>query len=83
MHITAHVTNRRNCVEVALFNRVQQRTLSVMHGSGSTVTDAMCDALSQHTAFYVHEDVEIALCVAALRDREVELVIRNGTIYPS
>lgn len=81
MNLTAHVKNGRNSIDIALFNRVHQRTLSVLHGTGSSVTEALCDALSQHTAFYVHEGVEIALCVAALRNREVELVIREGTIY--
>nr|WP_312130703.1 hypothetical protein [Stenotrophomonas pavanii] len=83
MNLTAHVTNRSNGIEIALFNKVRERTLSVLHGSGHTVTDALCDALSQRTAFYVNEDVEIALCVAALRESAVELIIKDGTIYAS
>ncbi|WP_267122632.1 hypothetical protein ACQHIH_21630 (plasmid) [Xanthomonas sontii] len=68
-------------MDIALFNRVAQRTQSVRHGHGRTVTDALCDALSQSTAFYVDENVEIALCVAALRNSQVELVIKEGMIY--
>ncbi|QRD62736.1 hypothetical protein H8Z72_23415 (plasmid) [Xanthomonas citri pv. citri] len=81
MNLTAHVSSRRNGVEIALFNKVHNRTLSVLHGNGKTVTDALCDALNRSTAFYVDEDVEIALCVAALRDRPVELIVKGGTIH--
>lgn len=83
MNLTAHVNSRRGSIEIALFEKAQQRTLSVQHGSGGTVTEALCHALGQHSAFYVNENVEIALCVAALRNREVELVIKDGTIYAS
>lgn len=81
MNLIAHVKNRRGSIEIALFNKVHQRTLSVQHGNGRTVTDALCDALGKHSAFFVHEDVEIALCVAALRNREVELVLKKDTFY--
>lgn len=81
MNLTAHVHNRRGNIEIALFKKFQERTLSVQHGNGATVTDALCDALGQHSAFYVNEDVELALCVAALRNKQVDLVIRQGTIY--
>ncbi len=79
--LTAQVASRNGGIDIALFNKEQKRTLSVTHGSGLTVTDALCDALAQHTAFFVHEDVELALCVAAFRNSEVVLTIRNGTIY--
>lgn len=79
--LTAQVASRNGGIYIALFNKDQKRTLSVTHGTGLTVTDALCDALAQHTAFFVHEDVELALCVAALRNSEVVLTIRNGTIY--
>jgi hypothetical protein len=79
--LTALVSSRDGDIDIVLFNRERERTLSVTHGTGTTVTDALCDALAQHTAFFVHEDVELALCVAALRNTEVQLSIRNGTIH--
>ena len=80
-NLTAQVSKRYGGVEIQLFTKEQERTVRVTHGSGLTVTDALCDALGQNNAFFVHEDVELALCVAALRNGRVNLTIRSGTIH--
>ncbi|MCU1709517.1 hypothetical protein ABQW72_00405 [Xanthomonas hortorum pv. pelargonii] len=79
--LVALVSSRNGGIDIVLFNKERERTVSVTHGTGLTVTDALCDALAQHTAFFIDEDVELALCVAALRNSEVQLSIRNGTIH--